>query len=88
MLAKPETSVAAAADEPDGTMTLWPSTTTATLGRRPSGPDRNIEVFGRKQIERRVERAFGDHRRQESGVRCNKSDIAVAIGSEGPGTLG
>src|SRR3984893_9548438 len=49
---------------------------------RSSGRGRNIEPPGREGLERGVEHAGGDHRREESGVRRGEGDAAVAICGE------
>src|SRR6516165_6937937 len=83
MLANPAASTAAAADAPAGTITVRPSTTTGTVGRWSSGRGRNIEPLGRKELECRVERALGNHRREEIGMRPGEGDTAVTIRGEG-----
>src|SRR6202011_5322190 len=85
MLLNPAASTAAAAEAPTGTAIGRPSNVTETVARGVSGRGRNIEPPGREGLERRVEHAGGDHRREESGVRPGEGDAAVAIRGESPG---
>src|SRR6516164_5730449 len=85
MLANPAASSAAAAEAPAGTITVRPSTMTRTVSRESSSRDRNIDPLGRKEFKGRVERAPGDHRREEIGMRRGEGDTAVTIGGEGTG---
>src|SRR5882724_10426294 len=85
MLSNPAANTAAAADAPTGTAIGRPSTVTETVGRRVSDRGRNIEPPGREELERRVEHAGRDHRREEIGVRPGKGDATVAIRGESAG---
>src|ERR1700730_7511086 len=82
MLSSPAANTAAAAEAPTGTATLKPSTVTETVGRSGSDRGRNIEPPGREEIERRVERARSDARRQEIAVRRGEGHAAVPIRGE------
>src|SRR5204862_1902770 len=85
MLASPDASTAAAADAPSGTTTARPSTVTAMVAAGASDRRRNIKALGRERRQGRVERAGGDHRREQIGVRSGEGHAAVAIGGESAG---
>src|ERR1700675_1602617 len=85
MLGSPAISTAAAAEAPAGTRTVRPSTSTAIVAAALSSRGRNIEALGRKGRQHRVERALGDHRREQFGMRSCQGDAAVAIGGERAG---
>src|SRR6266542_2956232 len=87
MLASPASSTAAAAEAPEGTRMLRPSTSTRMDAAGASGRGRNIEALGREWRHHRIERTRCDHRRKGVGMRRRQGHAAVAIGGEGAGKL-
>src|SRR5580700_8100063 len=85
MLAKPASSIAAAAEALTGTRMSRPSTVTPTVATVLSGRLRNIEALGGERRQYGIERARRDHWREGVGVRAGEGHAAVAIGGESAG---
>src|SRR5947209_16291847 len=85
MLRNPATRTAAAAEAPATTKIVRPSTMTAIVAESASGRRRNIETLCRKRVEDGIERARGDHRGKQVGMRPGERHAAVAVGGKRSG---